>query len=105
MRAPTTPVANPQALFASARASLKHAGTPTEAPINPAYSLGVSGGRRAGKPTVGLQPDKMADFLKESGDRAARLSVVKPFMQSANAKYEEDKNVMTKYVDDSTFYK
>ncbi|KAG7089817.1 hypothetical protein E1B28_011465 [Marasmius oreades] len=65
IRAPTTPTTHPQVLFASARASLKHAGTPTEAPINPAYSLGVSGGRRTGKPTVGLQPDKMADFLKE----------------------------------------
>ncbi|KAL0574385.1 hypothetical protein V5O48_007560, partial [Marasmius crinis-equi] len=66
IRAPTTPTPNPQALFASARASLKHAGTPNEAPINPAYGLSSSmSGRRAGKPTVGLQPDKMADFLKE----------------------------------------
>uniref|UniRef100_A0A0W0FIZ8 Uncharacterized protein n=1 Tax=Moniliophthora roreri TaxID=221103 RepID=A0A0W0FIZ8_MONRR len=66
IRAPSSMDA--QTLFASARASLKHAGTPTEAPINPAYSSlssSTSGSRRTGKPTVGLQPDKMADFLKE----------------------------------------
>ncbi|KAL0067834.1 hypothetical protein AAF712_005002 [Marasmius tenuissimus] len=67
IRAPTTPAPNPEVLFASTRASLKHAGTPNEAPINRAYGLGtsVNSGRRAGKPTVGLQPDKIADFLKE----------------------------------------
>ncbi|KAK1222825.1 hypothetical protein PQX77_014247 [Marasmius sp. AFHP31] len=67
IRVPTTPAPNPEALFASTRASLKHAGTPNEAPINRAYGLGtsVNSGKRAGKPTVGLQPDKIADFLKE----------------------------------------
>ncbi|KAK7044204.1 hypothetical protein VNI00_007924 [Paramarasmius palmivorus] len=66
IRAPSA--GDPKTLFASARASLKHTTTPTEAPINPAYSSlssSLSGSRRTGKPTVGLQPDKIADFLKE----------------------------------------
>ncbi|KAJ3818285.1 hypothetical protein F5878DRAFT_623871 [Lentinula raphanica] len=43
--------------FANARAALKHAPTPKEAPINPP--------RRGGRPTVGVTADKMAAFLSE----------------------------------------
>lgn len=43
----------------------------------------------------------MADFLKESGERARRLPFTGPFMRTANAKYEADKEVLAKYVNDS----
>ena len=43
----------------------------------------------------------MADFLYECGLRSKRPGIVKPFMRASNAKYEEDKNVMLKLVDDS----
>ena len=45
--------------------------------------------------------EAMADFLKESGARALRPSITKPFMRTANAKYEEDIKRLSKYVDDS----
>lgn len=49
-----------QALFSTARAALKHAPPPVEAPINP-----LPPSRRQGQPTVGIAPDMMASFLKE----------------------------------------
>ena len=51
----------------------------------------------------GLHPfaAAMTDFLKESGARALRPSIAKPFMRTANAKYEEDIQSLMKYVDDS----
>lgn len=61
----STPTDNPDSLFASARAALKHAGTPVEAPIN----LGASGigsrAKRQGQPTVNISGEKMAAFLSE----------------------------------------
>lgn len=50
-------------MFSDVRASLKHAGTPTEKPINPtAYG---STSLRKGQPTINLGADKMAAFLIE----------------------------------------
>ncbi|KAF5381994.1 hypothetical protein D9615_004205 [Tricholomella constricta] len=51
---------DPGTLFASARAALKHAPPPIEAPINSQLPT-----RRKGKPAIGIAPDKMAAFLKE----------------------------------------
>ncbi|KAH9932779.1 bifunctional P-450/NADPH-P450 reductase [Epithele typhae] len=42
----------------------------------------------------------MSDFLVESGLRANRLSIVQAMMPSTNAKYEEDRNTMTKLAQD-----
>ncbi|KIJ92501.1 hypothetical protein K443DRAFT_435103 [Laccaria amethystina LaAM-08-1] len=50
---------DPDSLFASARAALKHAPTPSEAPINPHPSW------RKGQPCIGIAPDKVAAFLTE----------------------------------------
>ena len=56
---------SPDSLFTSARAALKHTGTPAEAPIN----LGASGtgnkAKRQGQPTVNISGEKMAAFLNE----------------------------------------
>lgn len=56
-RLPTTP-GDSATLFANVRANLKHAGTPTEAPIN-----GLP--KRKGQPTVNISADKMVAFLTE----------------------------------------
>lgn len=50
-------------MFSDVRASLKHAGTPVEKPINPAAYGGVP--VRKGQPTINLGADKMAAFLSE----------------------------------------
>ncbi|PFH53202.1 hypothetical protein AMATHDRAFT_1617 [Amanita thiersii Skay4041] len=50
----------PDTLFASARAALRRAPVPIEAPINSNLST-----KRKGLPTVGVPADKMAAFLKE----------------------------------------
>ncbi|KAI6107917.1 hypothetical protein F5141DRAFT_1119359 [Pisolithus sp. B1] len=51
----------PDALFASARAALRHTSHPVEAPINHS----VSGRKRQGKPTVNVPSEQMAAFLNE----------------------------------------
>ena len=50
----------------------------------------------------GLHPfaRALADFLYESNARSLRPGLVKPFMRGTNAKYEEDMNVMMKYMDE-----
>ncbi|KAF5341974.1 hypothetical protein D9611_001688 [Ephemerocybe angulata] len=53
-RVPTEPH-NPDAVFATVRAHLKHTTPPKEKPIN----------RLNGRPSVGVPPDKMAAFLTE----------------------------------------
>lgn len=67
----TTPVPNrdphmgKDAVLNAVRASLRHAGTPIEAPINdPLIAPGVRV-KRTGQPTVKLANDQMASFLKE----------------------------------------
>ncbi|KAI6042465.1 hypothetical protein EDC04DRAFT_956932 [Pisolithus marmoratus] len=55
---------NPDALFASARAALRHTSHPVEAPINHSV-LGRSGPKRQGKPTVNVPSEQMAAFLNE----------------------------------------
>ncbi|KAI0315559.1 hypothetical protein OF83DRAFT_1084879 [Amylostereum chailletii] len=59
MRVPTSDI-DPESLFAHARASLRHTGTPVEAPINPPALP-----KRKGQPTVNVPSDKMAAFLDE----------------------------------------
>jgi hypothetical protein len=49
--------------LSSVRASLKHTGTPEEAPINSIYAGSRS--KRTGQPTVNIETDKMAAFLSE----------------------------------------
>ena len=49
-------------MFATARASLRHAMTPVEAPIN---NPGLNRTRRHGQPTVNVPSEKMAAFLHE----------------------------------------
>ncbi|KAI6147003.1 hypothetical protein EDD17DRAFT_80378 [Pisolithus thermaeus] len=56
-----TRLSNPDALFASARAALRHTSHPVEAPINHS----VSGRKRQGKPTVNVPSEQMAAFLNE----------------------------------------
>ena len=53
----------PAALFAKARASLKHTTPPEENPINPSAYPSVA--KRKGQPTIGISADKMAAFLNE----------------------------------------
>ncbi|KAI0690214.1 cytochrome P450 [Cytidiella melzeri] len=50
----------------------------------------------------GVHPfaQSMADFLVESGNRSKRPGIVKSMMVSTNAKYEADKNVMLKCIND-----
>ena len=43
----------------------------------------------------------MADFLIESGRRAARPSLVQAVMSGTNAKYEEDMRTLNALVDES----
>lgn len=74
LRLPTSS-GDPDLLFASARAALKHAPTPSEAPINPPPS------RRQGQPCIGIAPDKIAAFLTEM--KTVRLRKVS--RQSASA--------------------
>ncbi|KAI0366310.1 hypothetical protein BV20DRAFT_972034 [Pilatotrama ljubarskyi] len=54
----------PQNFLASARASLRPAGPPVEAPINSA-AYGGARTKKAGQPTVNVPSDKMAAFLRE----------------------------------------
>ena len=43
----------------------------------------------------------MSDFLLESGRRAKRFSIVNSLMRGSSAKYEEDQQIMMRYVNDS----
>ncbi|KAG8213157.1 hypothetical protein J3R82DRAFT_11565 [Butyriboletus roseoflavus] len=61
LRIDTTPY-TPTSMFASARASLRHAMTPVEAPIN---NPGLTKTKRHGQPTVNVPSEKMAAFLHE----------------------------------------
>ncbi|KAH0833166.1 hypothetical protein J3R83DRAFT_12193 [Lanmaoa asiatica] len=61
LRIDTTPC-TPTSMFATARASLRHAMTPVEAPIN---NPGLSRTKRQGQPTVNVPSEKMAAFLHE----------------------------------------
>ncbi|KAF8558104.1 hypothetical protein OG21DRAFT_1286076 [Imleria badia] len=60
LRIDTTPC-TPTSMFATARASLRHAMTPVEAPIN---NPGLRT-KRQGQPTVNVPSEKMAAFLHE----------------------------------------
>jgi hypothetical protein len=53
----------------------------------------------------GLHPfaKSMSDFLYESGNRSKRPGIVQTMMVGTNAKYENDKNVMLAYVNDSMY--
>ena len=65
IRAPTSSSADTESLFASVRASLRHAPTPVEVPINSVVYGGAPRMRRTGQPTVNVPSDKMAAFLTE----------------------------------------
>ena len=43
----------------------------------------------------------MSDFLLESGRRAKRFSIVNSLMRGSSAKYDEDQQIMMRYVNDS----
>ena len=47
----------------------------------------------------------LGDFLYESNARAMRPGLVKPFMRGTNAKYEEDMNVMLKYMNEGASHR
>lgn len=64
---------NPDAMFANARAALRHTAHPVEAPINHSV-LGRSGSKRRGQPTVNVPSEQMAAFLNEL--KTARLRKV-----------------------------
>ncbi|KII89629.1 hypothetical protein PLICRDRAFT_558380 [Plicaturopsis crispa FD-325 SS-3] len=80
-RLPAATRATSDSLFASARAALKHTGTPVEAPIN-GPALG-SRAKRQGQPTVNVPSDKMAAFLNEM--KTVRLRKVSGGAQGAPA--------------------
>ena len=65
IRAPTSSSADTESLFANVRASLRHAPTPVEVPINSVVYGGAPRMRRTGQPTVNVPSDKMAAFLTE----------------------------------------
>ncbi|KZT29961.1 hypothetical protein NEOLEDRAFT_489049 [Neolentinus lepideus HHB14362 ss-1] len=62
-RAPADTSAATDAILMAARASLRHAGTPKEAPINAGPMAART--RRTGQPTVNVPSEKMAAFLNE----------------------------------------
>ncbi|KIM84785.1 hypothetical protein PILCRDRAFT_817582 [Piloderma croceum F 1598] len=69
---PTTPAQD--ALFANARAALKHTSQPVEQPIN--YGGLGARAKRTGQPTVNIAGEKMAAFLSEM--KSVRLKKVGP---------------------------
>ncbi|KAF8072131.1 hypothetical protein FPV67DRAFT_1651324 [Lyophyllum atratum] len=84
LRIPTA--GDPGTLFASARAALKHAPTPVEAPINPPVPT-----RRKGQPAIGIAPDKMAAFLTEMKTvRLKKVSGNLPLPFSGNSSFSHE---------------
>ncbi|KAH6913209.1 hypothetical protein BKA70DRAFT_1558605 [Coprinopsis sp. MPI-PUGE-AT-0042] len=76
------PSTDASTLFLSARAALKHSGTPKEKPIISRPGLGPAVGIGPLGPSGGLGPDKMAAFLSEMKNVRLRKVGEKSFMNS-----------------------
>ncbi|KAF8633226.1 hypothetical protein AX15_001461 [Amanita polypyramis BW_CC] len=83
-------------LIASARAALRRAPMPIEAPINPLKST-----KRQGLPTIGVPPDKMAAFLSEL--KNVRLRKVRSVSGQVSSAANLSINSNTSSASDSSF--
>jgi hypothetical protein len=86
--------AGTDSILTAVRASLRHAGTPAEAPINvPGVGAGARA-KRTGQPTVKISNDKMASFLLEVKSAKLRPVGESSFVEPAGRTHSRNQGAL-----------